>query len=459
MTPASPASLSPEPLEPVTPPEGAKPVEAPAGGWSSAQRVGFRLVCAYLVLYILPFPLDRLPGGETLTTPYEALWDALVPWVGKHLMPPELSVRVLHSGSGDTPYAYTKLFLFVVLAGVAAAVWSWVDRHRTQYVKAHDVLRTLVRYLLAMAMLGYGMSKVLWLQFGFPEPEQLLHPYGESSPMGLLWTFMGYSEGYNLFAGGAEVLGGVLLFFRRTTTLGALVLVGVMTNVVALNFFYDVPVKLYSSHLLLMAVFLVVPDARRLVGLLVLNRPTQPRALQRPFALSRRMEWGLRGVKVLCVGWMVYGVVDARLEARRKWGADAPRPALHGLYQVESFTRDGQTLPPLLGDSTRWRTLTVNRFNRVTLWRMDDTVERFNLEDDPEKKTVTLSPVAGFPGLPPVDGPPRVLGYARPDPQHLVLQGTLEGSVVEVRLKRVDLSKFPLVHRGFHWIQEYPFNR
>jgi uncharacterized membrane protein YphA (DoxX/SURF4 family) len=458
MPPASPATVPAEPLHPVPPPEAGKPAEAPTEGWSLAQRVGFRFACAYLVLYILPFPLNRLPGGARLTEPYDALWDTVVPWVGKHLLP-ELNVRLLHGGSGDTPYAYAQLLLRGVLAGVAAVIWSLVDRRRTRYVKTHDVLRTLVRYMLAAVMLGYGMSKVLWVQFGPPQPERLVHTYGESSPMGLLWTFMGYSEGYNLFAGGAEVLGGVLLFFRRTTTLGALVLVGVMANVVALNFFYDVPVKLFSSHLLLMVVFLLVPESRRLVELLVLNRPTQPRALERPFALSRRVEWGLRGVKALFIGWLVYGVVDTRLESRRMWGADVPRPALYGLYQVESFTRDGQTLPPLLGDRTRWRTVAINSFNRVTLWRMDDTVERFNLEDDAEKGTVTLKPIAGFPGLPPVEGPVRVLGYARPDPEHLVLQGNVEGASVEVRLKQVELSKFPLVHRGFHWIQEHSFNR
>jgi hypothetical protein len=52
--------------------------------------------------------------------------------------------------------------------------------------------------------------------------------------------------------------------------------VGVLSNVVALNFSYDVPVKLFSSHLLGMALFLLIPDARRLVNVFFLNRPTQP---------------------------------------------------------------------------------------------------------------------------------------------------------------------------------------
>src|SRR6266704_954582 len=45
-------------------------------------------------------------------------------------------------------------------------------------------------------------------------------------------------------------------------------------NVVMINLSYDVPVKLYASHLLLACVFLLATDSPRLVNLLVLNRPT-----------------------------------------------------------------------------------------------------------------------------------------------------------------------------------------
>jgi hypothetical protein len=103
--------------------------------------------------------------------------------------------------------------------------------------------------------------------------------------MKLLWTFMGASIPYVIFTGAAEMLGGLLLAARRTTLLGALVCIGVLSNVVMLNFSYDVPVKLYSSHLLLMAVFLAAPDLRRLASLFVWNRRVPP-AEQRPLFAS-----------------------------------------------------------------------------------------------------------------------------------------------------------------------------
>ena len=72
-------------------------------------------------------------------------------------------------------------------------------------------------------LLSYGTIKIIQTQFPFPSFDRLLERYGDSSPMGLLWTFMGYSRPYNFLAGACEASGGLLLFFRRTTTLGALV--------------------------------------------------------------------------------------------------------------------------------------------------------------------------------------------------------------------------------------------
>jgi hypothetical protein len=117
--------------------------------------------------------------------------------------------------------------------------------------------------------------KVIQAQMPPPPLSRLVEAYGDSSPMGLLWTFMGASRGYNAFAGGAEMLAGLLLFVPGLTALGALLAIAVMSNVFMLNMCYDVPVKLFSFHLLLMAVFLAIPDLRRLINLFVLRRKVQ----------------------------------------------------------------------------------------------------------------------------------------------------------------------------------------
>ena len=91
-----------------------------------------------------------------------------------------------------------------------------------------------------------------------------------------------------MFAGACEVSAGLLLAGRRTTTLGALMCTAVMSNVWLLNVAYDVPVKVLSFHLLLMSIFLVLSDIRRLTGFFLLNQP-QPAVDIKPLFKDPRL--------------------------------------------------------------------------------------------------------------------------------------------------------------------------
>src|SRR5690606_12836841 len=117
-------------------------------------------------------------------------------------------------------------------------------------------------YFLFYVMVEYGLSKLLEVQFPRPRLERLAQPVGELSPMGLVWLFMGESPAYRALAGIAQISGGVLLLSGRTCAIGALVLVFVMSNVLAINLCFDVPVKLFSAHLLIMALVVLLLDHR-----------------------------------------------------------------------------------------------------------------------------------------------------------------------------------------------------
>src|SRR6185295_10228362 len=246
--------------------------------WGLAKRLLFRFVCSYFFLYIFPFPLDYVPYVGVATGWYQNLWHAIAPWVGRQVFGVEITVFT--NGSGDTTYDYLVAFCYAVLAATAALVWTLLDRKRANYARLHEWLRIYVRFFLAASMVSYGAYKVFPSQFPAPPLDRLLQPIGDASPMGILWTFIGASKAYEFFSGAAEMLGGLLLLGRRTTLLGALVCIGVVGNVVMLNFSYDVPVKLYSSHLLLMAVFLILPDLRRLANLFLFNRAAEPAAIR-----------------------------------------------------------------------------------------------------------------------------------------------------------------------------------
>jgi hypothetical protein len=470
--------------------------DGPRARWTLVERVLFRFCFAYLILYIFPFPyqpiisllyrvpmllVDQHPAPEALKAlsewthqPYQDAMDKAVLWTGDKVFGVEIEYRSL--GSGDTTWNYVQVFLFAVASAAVALLWTlaatlrWVafGRERPAYPHLHEYLRVYVRFYLAFYMLSYGMAKVIKSQFPDPSTDNLLHTYGESSPMHLLWTFMGASEGYTVFTGAGEMLGGLLLCTRRTTLLGALVAFGVMVHVAALNFCYDVPVKLFSSHLVLMAVFLMAPDLPWLAKVFVLGRRAVPRAVVplTPWRWLNRSLVALRTVIVLTyVGTGLHGVY----KQSKVSGDLAPKPPLYGLWEVEEFAQDGQDHPPLTTDAARWQHLVVRKGFRGPLLVVTPMKGRgtyYPVEVDPEAKTITLSRTGGAPrtGAAPAKD---VLSYQEPEPGVIVIDGDLETFEsrkpvkhhVRARLRHVPDEKFLLLSRGFHWINEVPYNQ
>jgi uncharacterized membrane protein YphA (DoxX/SURF4 family) len=423
---------------------------SPSSDWRLSSRILFRFGFAYFVLYTLPFPLNAIPLVEFVDRASTYLWNLIVPWVGSHVLHVGYQITVLPSGSGDTTWNYVQVFCVFWLAVIATIVWSMLDRKRRNYTRLHEWLRVYVRFALGVVMIGYGSYKVIQSQFPPPALDRLVQPFGDASPMGLLWTFMGASGSYNVFTGLGEMLGGVLLFARRTTLFGALVSIAVMSHVVALNFSYDVPVKLYSLHLLAMAIVLVIPDARRLANFLLLNRPVEP-AKPSPLFVRKGLN---RTALVLCgvflfvsAGASLYGSYAQRVEYDV-----AERSPLRGIWEVEEFEIDGKIRPLLTTDSAQWRRVIFDYAGVIALQQMNDSRSRYTVVLDTEKKTLDLGK-RNDPDW------KSSLSYEQPEPAMLTLTGQFDGQQIRAKLRRADESRFLLRNRGFHWINEYPFNR
>jgi len=425
--------------------------KAAAPAWSPATRLLFRFGFSYFVLYNFPFPLDYIPYVDAVVMPYYQMWKLLVPWVGSRLF--HVDATTLPNGSGDTTWGYVQVFCYLVIALLAAAVWSILDRKRKSYPRLHEGLRIYVRFALLSVMISYGAVKVIKSQFPDPSPDRLLQPYGDASPMGLLWTFMGVSAAYNVFSGLAEMIGGLLLAFRRTALLGALVSFGVLLNIALLNFCYDVPVKLFSCHLLAMAIFLTLPDLRRLTDLLVLNRRVEP-AAPRPFLTRPWLRRGIAVLSTLAVLALTVFHLNRASETSKLYGSQAPKGLLSGVWDVDEMSIDGQIRPPLTTDTERWRRVVFGNTGQLSVQRMDDFRDRYLVATPPKEKTGALELTRRF-GLKKKSS----LAYALPKPDFLTLQGSWEGHRLQVRLHRVEPPKFLLTTRGFHWINERPFNR
>ncbi len=432
--------------------ETASTSPAPANvEWSQARRTSFRFLCSYFLLYFYPEKLDSFIFFDIapFSKLHEALWVPILRLAGRILALPG-GVDSASTVGGDTTFNYVRLLCVFCFAVVATAIWTAVDKRRKNYVIAEDILKIAARYTLAITMLAYGLSKVFKNQFPTPSPFDLLKPLGELTPMGFLWNFMGTSTPYTIFGGAMEVLGAVLLMFQRTTTLGALVTAGVMTNVVMLNLCYDVPVKLDSSHLLLCAIALAAADMRRLLAVFLLNRPTGPlpprKRLPKPWMENVRL-----GIKVVVLGGTFVTMTTSELDRARAYGLFFEPPPLYGAYDVVVQVQDGKTVPPLATDAQRFRHLSIVSAQAVIFDTMTGERKIYAMKLDNDKKTISFKPFG------PGDDPPMELRFDTPSADRLDIEGTLEGIPTRLEMQKVDPSKMILINRGFHWVNEQPF--
>lgn len=456
-----------EPVEPI--PHEVGPVggagSEPSVVWQGLKSWLTRFSIAYLLIYMLPFPLSLIgyigdvpligdiPGLGAVLGFITGLWGAvltpLTTWTGAAVFGVEAVPAV--TGSGDQTFNYVQLFTTAMLALVAGTVWWLRGRTRQVSPRVFDVSRTIARFYLATILLTYGWVKVFPLQFPAPGPDRFILPYGDSSPMGLAWTFLGASAAYQIFGGLMELIGGYLLFWRRTSLVGALFAAAVMTNVMAINYFYDVPVKLFSTHLLMAAIFIMAPDLPRLVGLFGFNLPTRPR-IEKPFwASGRRRLIAVMALHLILVGMVTNRNVTNNLERARSSGYLAAQSTYYGVYRVESFERAG-VVDRANEDDVRWTRVGINPPFVATVQWASGVAERMRISLDEEARTISFFDRG--------EDPPTAPQFqmTRLDGGGLRLEGTLEGEPTIIVLARSEQAPL-LVERGFHWINEFPLNR
>lgn len=451
--------------------------------WSRPRRFLLQAALAYMIIACWPALLSwiptvlvqEIPGSEkvmsVLNTQWlEAnVWHEVTPWVADNLLRLDREVYLGPTGSGDTTHGFIKLLVTVLAALLIALIWTAIEamaRWNGRYRILPRVLHVSARYYVAFFMLLYGSYKVIKLQFPDPGPTYLTAVYGESTPMRLLWFFMGQSEAYTMFAGAGEVLAGFLLLWRRTTTLGALVTVGVMSNVALMNYAYDVPVKIFSTQLLLIALVLVALDWRRIANVFVFNRTAPPADLS-PLFGGIGMAIVRNGVKLVLIGALLYSTVAGRLkDVEMSRGAIANTP-YYGLWEVETFRVDGVERPPLLTDAERWRYLMIEVPGRIRTRAMNNRISNwYGFRIDKEAGTIQVTPPASAAASPDASGGPPFIARHEPkqwtieelEPDVLLLAGDLHGKAHEMRIRRRDLNDFTMVNRGFHWINEKPQN-
>lgn len=199
--------------------------------------------------------------------------------------------------------------------------------------KLHYWFQAIIRYFLAYVFLIYGFAKVFHNQF-YSFSSTLDMPLGEITGLTLTWRFFGYSYAYTLFVASSQIIGSILLFYRRTTTLGAVLLLPVISNIVFVNFTHNIPVRLYSAIYLMMVLYLLFGDIKRLKALFWDNRTFGGRAF--PIFSKRRL-------RLLVKYFVIIIFFTIAVSENYYYYVTAQRitTPLYGVWEVEDYQVNG----------------------------------------------------------------------------------------------------------------------
>jgi len=174
-----------------------------------------------------------------------------------------ISSRFLHWMPVKIQIALSLLYLLPMI------VWIFVLRFKAKRgtidLPQHTAFwQNVIRYLIAFDLAMFGFEKYFRLQFVVPLG-MLDDPFSAIPREMLMWAFYGHFREMVIFIGSLEIVGALLLVFRRTWLLGAFVLLPVLLNILLLDIFYlDNIVRIYAALETLAVIYLIFIEYDRL---------------------------------------------------------------------------------------------------------------------------------------------------------------------------------------------------
>lgn len=356
--------------------------------------------------------------------------------------------------------------VLVLIAAVFAIAWPWIGKRKPLKISYDDLyysLRVILRYRLAIGVIAYGLIKFFPMQAPYPSLSNFNTNYGDLAAWKIFVLTLGVAPTFSMFLGGLELLGGLLLLYRKTTALGAFIILIFHGNVFFSNLAYEGGEAVYSLYLLQIAAFLLLHDLPRLVNLLSLNKPASPDSYK-PFLAQTWQKRFRIGLKTTFIFFFVFIFGYKAYSTYHTAPYHYPQaPGLvdaSGIYNVSQFRINGRELPYSRTDTVRWQnvvfeewsTLSVKTAGQVKPWlegieilHDKDKDRRFELAGTASRHYYHYG----------IDSTENVLSlenknphyaqdlfrlrYERPDAETIILSGvTASGDSLSVTLNRVD---------------------
>jgi hypothetical protein len=335
----------------------------------------------------------------------------------------------------DSTSMYILVLLLVILSLLTALLLPRLHKWQLYRTKLLGFIYTFCIYYLALQLLKYGVDKIFKNQFYLPEPNILYTPVGRLDKDILYWSSMGTSHFYSVFMGVLETMAAVFLFFRKTRLIGLLMSLAIMLNVVAVNFGFDIGVKIFSLFLLFLTLYLLTPYTRRLYQVLT-QQPVTENIIATPVKrtfLRSFLKWFVIGLILLEAFYPFLRVMVFNRDL-------APRPYLHGAYRVDQMIRGDDTLAVA---SFPIKRLFVHSDGYMIFQDQQDNMQDYKFSYDHHLYQYVLTDYQ-------LHKTPLSLGYNEKD-SILTMKYTKSGQLTQIKAKAIDWRKLPVLKRGFHW--------
>ena len=264
---------------------------------------------------------------------------------------------------------YIDWGIALVFALLAALIWTAFDRKSKSYHILYYWIRVVVRYRAGIGIIGFGFTKLFPTQMPYPSLGLLNSNFGDVTAQKIYWLSVGVVPWYQVFGGVVEIVAGVLLFFRKTSTYGAILLAAALGDITFVNYAYDGGVHVYAFYFVLLGLFIAADDFPKLYNLLILERYTVPFRIYPDFR-KPWLKYSRITLKVLTFviffGVLTYTEVINFKYDPYKQPATAGVKKLRGNYRVTEFKINGAAIPFNPLDSTRWQEATFENWTTLT---------------------------------------------------------------------------------------------
>jgi hypothetical protein len=338
-------------------------IQNPTADWKQHEILLFRFFAIFFVLIIFPFDYkfyQTLFSIHWLELHWHDLFD-LAKYQPQFFTDPNVPVYGLKS--------FVNWGFIGVLGIIGTVIWGILDKTTQNYDKWFYWLRVLVRYRLATALVVYGFIKFFPLQMPYPSLSNLLTNYGDFFAWKIYFQTVGIAPKYEAFLGFVEILCGILIFNRKTTTFGAGIVIGFLGNVAAANGFYEIGEQSLSTLLVLFAAFLISYDIPRLWDLLYNEKLAIANKFQPDFSNERlrQIRIGLRSAFLVFTLFFGIKTFANFKNDPYKIPKTPGLSAAYGVYDVKTFIVNGDTLPYSKTDKKRWQDVIFEKWSTLTI--------------------------------------------------------------------------------------------